>query len=72
MPHDRRECAVSRQLFIVHHADFEVGRLPGVHHAIKYAGAVENRTIEMAQGQKKSCIAWHRAFLKRSSKKHGD
>jgi len=33
--------------------------LPGVYRAIKYAGAVENRTIEMAQGQKKSrIVAW--------------
>lgn len=33
--------------------------LPGIYRAIKYAGAVENRTIEMAQGQKKSrIVAW--------------
>jgi len=33
--------------------------LPGVYRAIKYAGALENRTIEMAQGQKKSrIVAW--------------
>jgi 23S rRNA (adenine1618-N6)-methyltransferase len=33
--------------------------LPGVYRAIKYSGAVENRTIEMAQGQKKSrIVAW--------------
>ena len=33
--------------------------LPGVYRAIKYAGAVENRTIEIAQGQKKSrIVAW--------------
>jgi 23S rRNA (adenine1618-N6)-methyltransferase len=33
--------------------------LPGVYRAIKYSGAVENRTIEMAQGQKKSrMVAW--------------
>lgn len=33
--------------------------LPGVYRAIKYAGAVENRTLEMAQGQKKSrIVAW--------------
>jgi 23S rRNA (adenine1618-N6)-methyltransferase len=33
--------------------------LPGVYRAIKYAGAVENTTIEMAQGQKKSrIVAW--------------
>jgi 23S rRNA (adenine1618-N6)-methyltransferase len=38
--------------------------LPGVYRAIKYAGAVENRTIEMAQGQKKSrIVAW--SFLDR-------
>ena len=30
--------------------------LPAVYRAIKYSGAVENRTIEMAQGQKKSRI----------------
>ena len=35
------------------------GSLPGVYRAIKYAGAVDNRTIEMAQGQKKSrIVAW--------------
>ena len=39
--------------------------LPGVYRAIKYAGAVENRTIEMAQGQKKSrIVAW--TFLDKS------
>ena len=33
--------------------------LPGVYRAIKYAGALENTTIEMAQGQKKSrIVAW--------------
>jgi 23S rRNA (adenine1618-N6)-methyltransferase len=33
--------------------------LPGVYRAIKYSGALENRTIEMAQGQKKSrIVAW--------------
>ncbi len=33
--------------------------LPGMYRAIKYAGALENRTIEMAQGQKKSrIVAW--------------
>jgi len=33
--------------------------LPGVYRAIKYAGAVENRTIAMAQGQKQSrIVAW--------------
>ena len=33
--------------------------LPGVYRAIKYAGAVDNRTIDMAQGQKKSrIVAW--------------
>ena len=33
--------------------------LPGVYRAIKYAGALENQTIEMAQGQKKSrIVAW--------------
>lgn len=39
--------------------------LPGVYRAIKYAGALENRTIEMAQGQKKSrIVAW--TFLDKS------
>jgi len=33
--------------------------LPAVYRAIKYVGAAENRTIEMAQGQKKSrIVAW--------------
>ena len=33
--------------------------LPGVYRAIKYAGAIDNRTIDMAQGQKKSrIVAW--------------
>ena len=33
--------------------------LPGVYRAIKYAGALDNRTLEMAQGQKKSrIVAW--------------
>lgn len=33
--------------------------LPGVYRAIKYAGALANKTIEMAQGQKKSrIVAW--------------
>lgn len=33
--------------------------LPAVYRAIKYVGAVENRTIEMAQGQKQSrIVAW--------------
>jgi len=33
--------------------------LPGVYRAIKYAGALHNKTIEMAQGQKKSrIVAW--------------
>lgn len=33
--------------------------LPAVYRAIKYSGALENRTIEMAQGQKKSrIVAW--------------
>lgn len=33
--------------------------LPHVYRALKYSGAVENRTIEMAQGQKKSrLLAW--------------
>ena len=33
--------------------------LPGVYRAIKYAGALQNKTIEMAQGQKKSrIVAW--------------
>jgi len=33
--------------------------LPGVYRAIKYSGALENRTIEIAQGQKKSrIVAW--------------
>jgi len=33
--------------------------LPGVYRAIKYAGALENRTMEMTQGQKKSrIVAW--------------
>jgi 23S rRNA (adenine1618-N6)-methyltransferase len=33
--------------------------LPGVYRAIKQSGAVENRTIEMTQGQKKSrIVAW--------------
>jgi len=33
--------------------------LPGVYRAIKYAGALANKTIEIAQGQKKSrIVAW--------------
>lgn len=33
--------------------------LPGVYRALKYAGALHNKTIEMAQGQKKSrIVAW--------------
>jgi 23S rRNA (adenine1618-N6)-methyltransferase len=33
--------------------------LPGVYHALRRAGATDSRTIEMAQGQKKSrLIAW--------------
>jgi 23S rRNA (adenine1618-N6)-methyltransferase len=33
--------------------------LPHVYRALKYAGATDNRTIEMSQGQKKSRIlAW--------------
>lgn len=33
--------------------------LPGVYRAIRYAGALHNKTIEMAQGQKKSrIVAW--------------
>jgi 23S rRNA (adenine1618-N6)-methyltransferase len=33
--------------------------LPGVYRALKYAGAVQNTTLEMAQGQKKSrIVAW--------------
>jgi len=33
--------------------------LPGVYRALKYAGAPHNKTIEMAQGQKKSrIVAW--------------
>lgn len=33
--------------------------LPGVYRALKYAGALQNKTIEMAQGQKKSrIVAW--------------
>ncbi len=39
--------------------------LPGVYRAIKYAGALHNKTIEMAQGQKKSrIVAW--TFLDKS------
>jgi 23S rRNA (adenine1618-N6)-methyltransferase len=33
--------------------------LPGVYRAIKYSGALQNKTLEMAQGQKKSrIVAW--------------
>lgn len=42
--------------------------LPGVYRALKYAGAVQNRTIEMAQGQKKSrIVAW--TFLDESQQR---
>jgi 23S rRNA (adenine1618-N6)-methyltransferase len=37
----------------------KASNLPQVYRALKYAGAVDNRTIEMSQGQKKSRIlAW--------------
>ena len=42
--------------------------LPGVYRAIKYAGAKHNKTIEMAQGQKKSrIVAW--TFLDESQQR---
>ncbi len=43
--------------------------LPHVYRALKYAGAVDNRTIEMSQGQKKSRIlAW--TFMDKQQQKN--
>ena len=43
--------------------------LPHVYRALKYAGAVDNRTIEMSQGQKKSRIlAW--TFMDKQQQNH--
>jgi 23S rRNA (adenine1618-N6)-methyltransferase len=37
----------------------KVGNLPGVYSALKQAGALQVRTVEMAQGQKQSrFVAW--------------
>jgi 23S rRNA (adenine1618-N6)-methyltransferase len=39
---------------VVHHHHLKTSKLPHIYRLIKNIGAVDNRTFEMSQGQKKS------------------